>query len=480
MARHPNQPAEPGQRRPRTTGPAKPNDAIVQRVARALGDPELAGAGTSIRVRPGDWSPIEVSGALRATAGFFGIYLAYAVLRLQELYPVLNIARLPMVLSALISLVVVAGTPASGWKAIWHTMPVFRWQVLLVVLGVVTAPIGIWMSGSLSFFALHYAVALIVFFSSVILLRDRRSLTTALTILLLAGAVVAGFSLSSAATTFGGTDRTAIGVTLDPNDLAQLFVAMVPLSMYMAQRRGARSLIWWIATGLLVVAIVPTQSRGGILGIGVCALVLLSFGTSPFRRFINVVGVCAGAVGMVLAAKGGGAEHLSSFSDYSGGEGRIAIWKRGIVWMTWRPWGFGLDNFPLYFGWLNGPERAAHNSFVEIGMELGVAGLVAFTMVWVLLIRGLLKQRKHAIQVARTIPDAQREALLATMMISSIGGTIATGFFLAKAYAAITLFIQGLGCAVLLGYPYRNALIPSAEQLPTTPQSRRTRTFRHT
>ena len=262
-----------------------------------------------------------------------------SVLLLQELYPVLNIARLPMVLSALISLVVVAGTPASGWKAIWHTMPVFRWQVLLVVLGVVTAPIGIWMSGSLSFFALHYAVALIVFFSSVILLRDRRSLTTALTILLLAGAVVAGFSLSSAATTFGGTDRTAIGVTLDPNDLAQLFVAMVPLSMYMAQRRGARSLIWWIATGLLVVAIVPTQSRGGILGIGVCALVLLSFGTSPFRRFINVVGVCAGAVGMALAAKGGGAEHLSSFSDYSGGEGRIAIWKRGIVWMTWRPWG---------------------------------------------------------------------------------------------------------------------------------------------
>ena len=29
-------------------------------------------------------------------------------------------------------------------------------------------------------------------------------------------------------------------------------------------------------------------------------------------------------------------------------------------------------------------------------MELGVAGLVAFTMVWVLLIRGLLKQRKNA------------------------------------------------------------------------------------
>ena len=469
---------------PRAAGkrPDQAQAAVLQQLARVLDEPVLAAQPPATRKLAEKWSAVSGSGALVVTAALFGIYLAYAVLRLQEIYPDLDIPRLPMIMSLIIVFVVLASTPAIGWKTMWAMVPPVRWQVLIIVLSVITAPIGIRMGGSLHFVAERYSISLIVFFASIVLLRDRRAMAAALTVLLIAGAVVAAYSMSPTAQTIGRglNKRVEVGVTLDPNDLAQLFVVLVPLALFMAQRRGLLSVHWFVVAGMMVIAIIPTQSRGAIVGIGAVALVLLSFGTSRWRRVINIVGVAAGAVGLMLAAKGPGGAHLDDFSDYSGGEGRIAIWKRGLVWMTWRPWGYGIDNFPLYFGWLNGPDRAAHNSFIQIGMELGVTGGIAFIMVWFLLIRGLLQQRAHAIRVATRIPAAGREAMLTTMMLAAIAGTMVTGFFLAKAYDGITLFIQGLGCAVLLGYPFRNESAPVAAPALTSSQLRRTRTLQLT
>lgn len=465
---------------PRTGRPDKGQAAVLEQLSRVLHEPQLAAqAATPHRHKASGWSAVSGSSALVVAAVLFGVYLCYAVLRMQEAYPELAVRRLPMMMSIVIVFAVLASTPLDGWKTVWAMVPPIRWQVLIVCLSVITAPIGIWMGGSLHFVAERYSISLIVFVSSVILLRDRRALAMALRVLMFAGAVLGAYALSDTAKTIrqGAERRVKVGVTLDPNDLAQIFVVLVPLALYMAQRKGLKSVLWYVAAGYMVIAILPTQSRGGLLGIGVVALVLLSFGTSPWRRVLNVIGVAAGAVGLVLASKGPGGAHLDDFSDYGGGEGRIAIWKRGIFWMTRRPWGYGIDNFPLYFGWLNGPDRAAHNSFVQIGMELGITGGVAFVMVWFLLIRGLLQQRGHATRLSKRIPDAGREAMLTTMMLAAIAGCIATGFFLAKAYDGITLFVQGLGCAVLLGYPYRNELAPAVAPALTASQLRRTRTL---
>ncbi|MGH7593453.1 MAG: O-antigen ligase family protein, partial [Gemmatimonadales bacterium] len=306
-------------------------DPVLQRLSNVLHDPAIGTQPAAHRRLTSRWSPVSGSGALWVTAGLFGIYLAYAVLRVQEIYPDLAVTRLPMIMSLIISFVVLASTPVEGWKTIWTMLPPVRWQILIVALAVVTAPLGIWMGGSINFLVTRYSISLIVFFASIVLLRDRRAMTAALWMLLLAGAVVAAYTLSGNAKTVGrGVGaRAEVGVTLDPNDLAQLFVALVPLALYMAQRKGARSVLWLVVAGMLVAAIIPTQSRGAIVGIGAVALVLLSFGTSRWRRVINILGVVLGGIGFYLAAQG--STHLDDFSDYSGGEGRIAIWKRGIV-----------------------------------------------------------------------------------------------------------------------------------------------------
>ena len=73
-------------------------------------------------------------------------------------------------------------------------------------------------------------------------------------------------------------------------------------------------------------------------------------------------------------------------------EGRIQIWQRGMGYMLDHPLlGVGAGNFPTAEGTISSIARntpswkgvrwsAAHNSFVEIGAELGVPGLILFLL----------------------------------------------------------------------------------------------------
>ena len=85
------------------------------------------------------------------------------------------------------------------------------------------------------------------------------------------------------------------------------------------------------------------------------------------------------AIFAILATGIGANERFGDLSmdDYnvSGNEGRFYYWRQGVVWMIKRPWGYGLGNYGTYFGMLNGEERAAHSTWVQYGVDLGVAGL---------------------------------------------------------------------------------------------------------
>lgn len=461
-----------GRRRLRQLG-HQPSEgtATVEEVSRILGQP-LPPRAAPARPTHSRFSLTETAPWVRSMAVLFGVFLCYAVFRIQELYPALNVRNLPLMMAIAVALGVVASMPVAGWRTIWDTAPSMRWQALLVVLAVVTAPVGIWMSGSLWSFTFIYSISVIVFLATVVFLRDRRAMTTVFRMLLLIITILALYTLGDEARTMGKSDRVKLGVSLDPNDLAMLFVVMAPLALYMSRRKGVRSGWWTLVAVLCVVAVIPTQSRGAILGLGAATIALVALGTSGWKRTFYLALAIAGAFGLFALASAMGADRLSDFSDYSGGESRTAIWKRGLVWMSWRPWGYGLDNFPIFFGWMNGRDRAAHNSFIEVGVELGVLGLLAFVMLWLHTARDLLRQRRHALSL-RATPGADREAALATFVLAAMAGAAGCGFFLSKAYAGITLFTQGLGIAVLLGYPFRDAAGQAAPPPQPTGPARR-------
>jgi hypothetical protein len=183
---------------PMAHGPvATPN--IADQVTQAV-----AAGGRGRRV---NWSATEVSSGLQAGAGILGIYLSFFVLRMQELYPVLAVPRLPMYLSIVILVMVLASTPMVGWKTTFTQVPAVRWQAFLAVLAVVTAPVGIWMAGSLWSVTYRYSLAVIVFIATTLFLRDRRAMAKALTILLVSATTIGVYALSDSAKTFGNSGR---------------------------------------------------------------------------------------------------------------------------------------------------------------------------------------------------------------------------------------------------------------------------------
>ncbi len=141
--------------------------------------------------------------------------------------------------------------------------------------------------------------------------------------------------------------------------------------------------------------------------------------------------------------------------------------------MLKRPYGFGLNNFPLYFSWLNGPDRAAHNSLIQYGVELGVVGLGAYLLCTWTLIKSLMAVRRIAL---RHGAKGQEMVALCGHMLAMIAASFVTGFFLSHAYYPLTYMAIGIGSAVVLSQTDAlNAEAPATVAKPTGALKRRIR-----
>src|SRR5690606_16043849 len=186
--------------------------------------------------------------------------------------------------------------------------------------------------------------------------------------------------------------------------------------------------------------------RGAMLGLVSAAFALIFVGATGWKKTFLLVVFAVGAVGISTAATTGMMDRFLDFGsdDYNiaGNEGRMFFWRQGMVWMIKRPWGYGISNFPTFFGWMNGPDRAAHSMWIQYGMELGVAALVAVVALCWLLIRGHRRNRKAALQLAAAVPAERKlgesEAALSGHIIAMMAGCLVTGTFLSNAYYPLT------------------------------------------
>jgi O-antigen ligase len=245
--------------------------------------------------------------------------------------------------------------------------------------------------------------------------------------------------------------------------------------------RSARSRGLWSILALLVIAIVGTQNRGGLL----CAVVGIAVGLAFFRDRMRLV-VRAVACVVLIAAVGalfslqisgttsslgrtfsvsqlfanvasiGGSQTAGSLNGTV--QGRLTLWSQVLDKQMSDDrlvYGYGFGTNLAYLaggttasGNLNSdPLRSPHNSHLDVLARMGVIGISLWIALWAgwfyRLVRGCRRLAQRGLYVRR------RVAVLCLMVVS---GTLLSSFFdpqLEGAQAAALLWIAfGVGLAV--------------------------------
>ncbi len=264
--------------------------------------------------------------------------------------------------------------------------------------------------------------------------------------------------LSVLTVTAPGASRVSIeGSRIDPNDTAlQLILALPFIVWKYRSSKGIIKIILGFLSLFLLIGIIETKSRGGFLGLLAVTLVTIFQIKRIEKGSLLKMLVPVLAVGIIIFYVGGNeyTDRISTIGDTSGDynvisqTGRMNIWKRGIDMMINNPLlGVGIICFVSAEGRLYADTgakwNAAHNSFVQIGAELGFPGLIAFCfLIW------------SSINNVRAISSANKglstddfKIITSYSIIGSWTGFIVSGFFLSAAYISAFYFLLALSIA---------------------------------
>jgi O-antigen ligase len=395
--------------------------------------------------RPLPWDALQVA---------LMVLVSLQVWRVHELFPSLAIHGLPILMTVIaLTLLLLGRDPRRRLSALNH--PVVRAAVGILALAALSVPGSLYPSRSLNFLLKDYSrtvLLMVLVAASVRGFADlRRYAWLQLGGVTLFAAVIVGRAQ------MGADGRLRDLAYYDVNDLAMLIVCSLPLVLYL-WRRPAHAwarVVLAAATVFLLVALGKTGSRGGFLGfVAVGGYLLLRLrGVSTLQR-IGTVALLATLLGTVASDKYFDRIetifHPSADYNWSGKSetGRMEIWKRGMGYMLDHPLlGVGAAAFPVAEGTL-APEAleqrrygrgfkwsAPHNSFVQVGAELGIGGLILFVALLAAAFGTLARLRRVR------VPEI---AVVAQVFTASLVAFVVTASFLSQAYSAYLYTLLGM------------------------------------
>ncbi len=258
----------------------------------------------------------------------------------------------------------------------------------------------------------------------------------------------------------GADGRLGSLVYFDANDLGLVLVCTLPLAewfIHNAVNRWARLGALGVV-GVFLLTIVKTGSRGAFLGL----VVVVAYGvfvnrSAPLRRRLSLGALAAlllvGAAGTTYWTTMNTILHPTDDYNWVGNAqyGRMDVWRRGIGYMLGHPvMGVGVGDFPTAEGTLSPLARrqeygqgvkwsVAHNSFLEVGAELGFPGLAAFLA----LLFGTVLLVRRGVPLGLAADD-RRAAGMADALAASLLGYAVSGFFLSAGYSAFAYSLLGI------------------------------------
>ena len=332
----------------------------------------------------------------------------------------------------------------------------FKVLIALGVLACLSALFGISLGHSAVFILNDYSKTLIATLLLMAILQKGRDVSMlvwayVIACLILALVAVFMFRLVSAG---GGISRLAELETYDANDLGVVVVAGVPLTLLTLTTSGRLGRLFSLGVlAAIGVTIARTGSRGAFVGLLVVGLLLVvwlrQFALWKRLAFVAVTGVAIA----VAAPAGYWAQMRTIFSpeqdyNWTAVNGRKAIALRAWGYFKAYPvFGLGINNFqmaegtisPMALSYARGQPgikwSAAHNSFLQVGTEMGPIGLALWAG---LVIGGIVGMRRLRRRLPRQWAKGDREQrfiVAATLYLPiALAGFAVSSAFVSFAY----------------------------------------------
>jgi len=402
------------------------------------------------------------------TAWFMFGYFVIVVGRPHELIP--GLSSVPFAKLAFAGALIAALSNKSALTVRLGALPIARTGMWLFAVAICSFFFSIWPGNT--FHAITGGVVSLVA-SFIIVIKVSTNWNAVRTIVSSLPVIAALLALSTFLTTAGG--RPEGTSYYDPNDLAFALVALFPVVIALAvSAGGARRLMLWTLAFAMVAMILITQSRGGLIGLAVVVLGMTVVSLQPkpdeagFGKKLGSMLVKLLAVGLIAAVAWKflpyeARERLSTvFSleeDYNMTEsaGRMSIWRRNVAATLTRPIGFGLSSFAAVDLRTGGKFKAAHNSLVEVLVELGFFGLFLYLRMFYLSWRALGKASRTPSPDQCTPAELERISLSRALFLS-LAGIFVCSFFLSEAFTNLMWMIFSIVTAItVVNYPAATA-----------------------
>jgi O-antigen ligase len=343
---------------------------------------------------PGNTSAERPRGGSFQRISFAALWLFTLLLyaRPNDLFPnEIGFAPVEKVVAIIAVVTFLVGTLTDARRPRWALE--LRMVLLITAFAVILMPFAESPSKSLEFLVNTWLKVVCIVFLLVNLLDSRWRLRMIMALVVVCGTVLAVGAVRSYAIgdlRLQGANGSRItgavgGMFFDPNDLATTFNILLPMAIALGLTSGGlRRLMWLGAAVALAGAVVVTFSRGGFLAL----MASIAFQWWKLVKRTPILGIVVLAALAVLLGIGFdivpqsyvtrlGSMFVPLAEADSSRQERTALLKHAVD-VAFSPRhalvGVGLANYTIF----SLRDKGAHNAYLEISAELGIAGLMAY------------------------------------------------------------------------------------------------------
>lgn len=228
----------------------------------------------------------------------------------------------------------------------------------------------------------------------------------------------------------------AVGGIINQNELAGALNWIAPLALACLLGLGRklwvrkRSVFFFILTVCLVtiLVLIATTSRGGIFAFVAGVTIVLAFFAPP--RWRVVLGIGFVIVLLMAVAFAMSPVNNDIGADTLGLDGRIEIWSRAILAVGDFPLtGMGFNSFrqvvrvlyPLFTVPASIDLAHAHNHLLQVALDLGLPGLVAYLAIWIISAGLLWETTRKLVRRGQTHHSSYS-------LVAGLAGSLAAGW----------------------------------------------------